>query len=41
MPFYMLEKNKTFVFDRKKFVITNKIGSLTKKFCKEKKVGKK
>ena len=40
MPFYMLEKNKTFVFDRKKFVITNKIGSLTKNFVK-KKVGKK
>ncbi len=38
MPFYMLEKNRTFVFDRKKFVITNKIGSLTKKFCKEKKL---
>ena len=32
-------KNKnTFVFDIKKFVITNKIGSLTKKFCKEKKL---
>jgi len=38
MPFYMLEKNKKFIFEKKKFIFTNKIGSLTKKFCKEKKL---
>jgi aminoglycoside N3'-acetyltransferase len=38
MPFYMLEKNKKFIFDKRKFVFTNKIGSLSKKFCKEKKL---
>ena len=38
MPFYILEKNKKFIFDKKKFIFNNKIGTLTKVFCKEKKL---
>ena len=40
MPFYIFENDKKFIFN-KKFVFTNKIGSLTKSFCKEKKLNKK
>ena len=36
MPFYIFEDNKEFIFDKKKIIFTNKIGSLTKSFCKEK-----
>jgi len=37
MPFYILEKKNQFIFDKKKFVFSSKIGSLNKKFSKEKK----
>jgi aminoglycoside N3'-acetyltransferase len=36
MPFYILEKKNQFIFDKKKFVFSSKIGSLNKKFSKEK-----
>ncbi len=36
MPFYILEKNKKFIYKKEKFIFTDKIGSLTKIFCKEK-----
>ena len=38
MPFYILEKNKKFIYEKKKFIFTDKIGALTKIFCKEKKL---
>jgi aminoglycoside N3'-acetyltransferase len=36
MPFYIFEDDKKFIFNKKKFEFTSKIGSLTKSFCKEK-----
>ena len=38
MPFYNFEKGKNFAFNKKKFFYTNMVGSLTKEFCKEKKI---
>ena len=36
MPFYILDMKQKYVFDKKKFIFSKKIGSLTRKFCKEK-----
>ena len=36
MPFYILDKKEPYIFDKRKFKFTNKIGSLTRKFCDEK-----
>ena len=38
MPFYILGNTKNYIFNKKKFIFTNRIGSLTKVFCKEKKL---
>jgi len=38
MPFYIFEKNSDFIFNKKKFIFSNKIGALTRKFCREKKI---
>lgn len=36
MPFYLLNNKRNYVYDEKKFVLSEKIGLLTKLFCKEK-----